>query len=62
MLPPLFLDSSWLRNQMYDPRLALHYNIIALDTRSHGKSRNTVNGARDSWVDAADVALFHQVR
>ncbi|KLO05011.1 alpha/beta-hydrolase [Schizopora paradoxa] len=60
MLPPLFLDSSWLGSHMEDPRLSGKYNIVAFDMRVCGKSDSRPSGAHDSWVDAADLAFAHQ--
>ena len=62
MLPPLFLDSTWLQLQMDDPRLSKNYNMIALDMRTQGKSRASSSGAHDSWVEAADIACAVKVR
>ena len=61
MLPPLFLDSSWLGSHIEDPRLSGKYNIVAFDMRVCGKSDSRPSGAHDSWVDAADLAFAHQV-
>jgi len=62
MLHPLYLNSSWLWNQMDDPRLNSAYNIIAFDTRTSGKSISSPSGMYDTWVQAADLALCFQVR
>jgi len=61
MLHPLYLNSSWLWNQMDDPRLNSAYNIIAFDTRTSGKSMSVPSGMYDTWVQAADLALCFQV-
>lgn len=60
-LHPLFLDSTWLDNQFGDPRLSGHYNVIAFDMRTCGRSRCRSSGRHDSWVDAADLAFCCQV-
>ncbi|KAG2013394.1 hypothetical protein CC2G_010312 [Coprinopsis cinerea AmutBmut pab1-1] len=60
ILHPMLLDSTWLQNQFGDPRLYNNYNLIAIDMRSSGESTCTPSGKRDSWVDAADIALCHQ--
>lgn len=60
ILHPMFLDSSWLEHQFGDPRLDPHYNIIAFDMRTAGKSTCRNSGRHDSWVDAADLAICHQ--
>ncbi|TFK21839.1 alpha/beta-hydrolase [Coprinopsis marcescibilis] len=57
ILHPLLLDSTWLDNQLGDPRLYLHYNIIAFDMRSMGQSNCKPSAKHDSWVDAADLGL-----
>jgi pimeloyl-ACP methyl ester carboxylesterase len=62
MLPPLFLDSTWLDNQFGDPRLNESFNLIAFDMRVSGRSTCRPNERHDSWVEAADLAHFHQVR
>lgn len=61
ILHPLFLDSSWLDEQFEDPRLTSHYNLIAFDMRTCGKSTCRPSGRHDSWVEAADLAFCHQV-
>ncbi|KAJ7762816.1 Alpha/Beta hydrolase protein [Mycena maculata] len=60
ILPPTFLDSSWLYSQFNDPRLDADYNLIAFDMRVAGKSECRHSGKHDSWVDAADLAFCHQ--
>jgi len=62
ILHPVFLDSSWLECQLGDPRLDRAYNLIAFDMRTAGKSTCQPCEKHDSWVDAADLALCHQVR
>ncbi|KAF7301588.1 hypothetical protein MIND_00724300 [Mycena indigotica] len=58
ILPPTFLDSSWLDAQLDDPRLDSEYNIIAFDLpRCSGKSECRPNGRHDNWTDAADLAF-----
>ncbi|KIY71760.1 alpha/beta-hydrolase [Cylindrobasidium torrendii FP15055 ss-10] len=59
LLHPFFLDSSWLDNQMGDPRLYTNYNLIAFDSRVSGQSTSRPTGRYDGWVDAADLALCH---
>ena len=61
LLHPFLLDSSWLNSQFEDGRLYQHYNLIAFDRRSSGKSKCRPSGRHDSWVDAADLALCHHV-
>ena len=61
MLHPFLLDSTWLSNQFGDPRLYSKYNLIAFDLRSSGQTISHPTPKRDSWVDAADIALCHQV-
>jgi pimeloyl-ACP methyl ester carboxylesterase len=61
VLHPLFLDSTWLDNQFGDPRLSGHYNVIAFDMRTCGRSRCRSSGRHDSWVDSADLAFCCQV-
>ncbi|KAJ6627415.1 alpha/beta-hydrolase [Mycena sp. CBHHK59/15] len=60
ILPPTFLDVSWLHPQFNDPRLDADYNIIAFDMRVIGRSTCRYSGKHDSWVDAADLAFCHQ--
>lgn len=60
VLHPLFLDSTWLDNQFCDPRLSGHYNVIAFDMRTCGRSRCRSSGRHDSWVDSADLAFCCQ--
>lgn len=60
ILHPMFLDTAWLDCQFGDPRLYMHYNLIAFDMRSVGGSTCRPSGRHDSWVDAADIALCHQ--
>lgn len=62
ILHPMFLDSTWLECQFGDPRLCDNYNLIAFDMRTVGRSKCHPNSKHDSWVDAADIALCHQVR
>lgn len=62
MLPPPFLDSSWLYNQFGDPRLGKNFNLIAFDLRTSGRTYYRLSGRYDSWVDAADLAVCHQAR
>ncbi|KDQ64989.1 hypothetical protein JAAARDRAFT_245121 [Jaapia argillacea MUCL 33604] len=61
MLHPPFLDSTWLTNQFADPRIGLHYNVIAFDLRCSGKSWSKPSGYHDCWVEAADIAFAHQM-
>lgn len=61
MLHPFLLDSTWLSNQFGDPRLYSKYNLIAFDSRSSGQTISHPTPRRDSWVDAADIALCHQI-
>ncbi|KAJ7067934.1 alpha/beta-hydrolase [Mycena amicta] len=58
VLPPTFLDSSWL-DQMDDPRLDSEYNLIAFDLPRCAGSRSECRptGRHDSWTDAADLAF-----
>ncbi|KAH8830550.1 Alpha/Beta hydrolase protein [Flagelloscypha sp. PMI_526] len=56
LLPPTFLDSSWLHNQMADIRLQA-YNLIAFDMRVCGQSSAKPSSKHDSWVEAADLAF-----
>ncbi|KZP13057.1 alpha/beta-hydrolase [Athelia psychrophila] len=60
MLHPMLMDSSWLANQLDDPRLDDCYNLIAFDLRACGKSKCGPSDAHDSWVNAADLAFAHQ--
>jgi len=62
ILHPVFLDSTWLDLQLGDSRFNKHYNLIAFDMRSCGKSFCRPSGRHDSWVEAADLALCFQVR
>jgi hypothetical protein len=62
MLPPAFLDSTWLDNQFGDPRLNESFNLISFDMRVSGRSTSRPSERHDSWVEAADLALCHQVR
>lgn len=61
ILHPMFLDTAWLDCQFGDPRLYRNYNLIAFDMRTVGRSTCQPSGKHDSWVDAADLALCHQV-
>lgn len=61
ILHPLFLDSTWLDQQFGDPRLNDQYNLVAFDLRTCGRSTCRPSGRHDSWVEAADLALCHQV-
>ncbi|KAF8583671.1 alpha/beta-hydrolase [Ramaria rubella] len=54
---PLFLDSTWLRPQFQDARLNAHYNLIAFDARSSGRTKSKYTPLRDAWVEAADVGV-----
>ncbi|KAF9535016.1 alpha/beta-hydrolase [Crepidotus variabilis] len=60
ILHPAFLDSSWIDLQMNDENLGVHYNIVAFDMRSSGRSSSRPSGRHDTWVDAADLALCFQ--
>lgn len=46
---------------MQDPRLSTRYNLIGIDLRHMGKSKGPFNPKQDVWVDAADIAVFHEV-
>ena len=61
ILHPMFLDCAWLDCQFGDPRLCDNFNMIAFDMRTMGKSQCQPSAKHDSWVDAADIALCHQV-
>ncbi|KAH0587120.1 hypothetical protein H2248_005937 [Termitomyces sp. 'cryptogamus'] len=61
ILHPLLLDSSWLSLQFGDPRLTSIFNMVAFDMRTCGKSSSRPTGRHDSWVDAADLAICHQM-
>jgi pimeloyl-ACP methyl ester carboxylesterase len=58
---PWALDSSWMRFQVDDPRLASAYNIIGFDMRGAGHTKHRLSGYSDSWVLAADIAFLHHV-
>ncbi|KAH7888088.1 alpha/beta-hydrolase [Phlebopus sp. FC_14] len=60
ILHPLFLDSSWLSRHFDDPRLSSHYNLVAFDQRTMGRSRCRPSPYHDCYVDAADLALAMQ--
>jgi len=62
ILPPVYLDSTWLNNQFGDPRLSENFNLIAFDLRTSSQTTCRLSGRHDSWVDAADLAFCHQVR
>jgi pimeloyl-ACP methyl ester carboxylesterase len=62
MLHPVTFDSTWLVNNMDDPRLGVAYNIVAFDSRFSGKSHTRLSGKIDYWVQAADIAYACQVR
>lgn len=61
ILHPMFLDCTWLECQFGDPRLCDNYNLIAFDMRTVGRSKCHPNPKHDSWTDAADIALCHQM-
>ncbi|KIY45992.1 alpha/beta-hydrolase [Fistulina hepatica ATCC 64428] len=61
ILHPTCLDSSWVHKQFIDPRLNNGYNLIAFDRRASGRSKCRASGKHDSWVDAADLAMCHQL-
>ncbi|TFK29269.1 alpha/beta-hydrolase [Coprinopsis marcescibilis] len=61
ILHPVLLDTTWLENQLGDPRLYQHYNIIAFDMRSMGQSNCKPSEKHDAWVDAADLGLCCQM-
>ncbi|KAI0313260.1 alpha/beta-hydrolase [Amylostereum chailletii] len=61
MLHPFCFDSSWLGNQLSDPRLGPNYNMIAFDSRVAGRSRTRLSGKLDHWVETADLAFACQI-
>ncbi|KAI0069187.1 alpha/beta-hydrolase [Artomyces pyxidatus] len=60
LLPPPYLDSTWLNTQFEDPRLDANFNMIAFDARHTGKTLARVHGGQDAWTDAADLAMACQ--
>lgn len=61
LMHPDYLDTTWLRAQLDDARLSEGYNLVAMDTRCHGRTKSTPSGRHDIWVEAADVAFFCHV-
>jgi hypothetical protein len=62
LMHPPFLDSSWMHFQAEDARLRGRCNILAYDARAAGQTKHIPTGKHDIWTDAADLALFLQVR
>ncbi|KAF8165103.1 alpha/beta-hydrolase [Crassisporium funariophilum] len=60
ILHPVLLDTTWLDLQFEDARMQKHYNIIAFDMRSCGRSECRPSARHDSWVEAADLAFCFQ--
>jgi pimeloyl-ACP methyl ester carboxylesterase len=62
LLHPFLLDTTWLRAQLDNPDLSEKYNLIAPDLRCHGRSKSSLTGYHDLFVEAADLAFLHHVR
>lgn len=61
ILHGMFLDTQWLDYHWGDPRLFKNFNLIAFDMRCAGRSVCRPSPRHDTWVEAADIALCHQV-
>ncbi|KAF8491299.1 hypothetical protein JB92DRAFT_1273815 [Gautieria morchelliformis] len=61
LLPHNVTDVTWLREQFRDPRLSSRYNLVGIDLPHLGRSKAPVNAKQDAWVDAADIAMAHEL-